>query len=170
MEEWLTRLSRYDFVYGSRFHGNMAAIQVGVSALNMPFDTRTREMCEYLNLPMLPLLEFHAGMPVEELRQMADFTLFSQTYPAKLQNYRSFLERNGLCHALGNPPNRVSVNEETTRIKAATVWQLVHDFLKTGNHDTRLLLPAITQRLRSDRGATSREAAEVGRLTDIETK
>ena len=74
IEDWLRWLSRYDFVYGSRFHGNMAAIHAGVPALNMPFDTRTRELCEYLNLPILPLVEFEADIGLERLREYADRT------------------------------------------------------------------------------------------------
>lgn len=96
MEPWIDAMRGYDLVYGGRFHGNMAAIMAGVPALNMPSDTRTREMIEFLNLPHMPLGEFHAEMEVGELASMADFSLFATTYPLLRDNYISFLARNGL--------------------------------------------------------------------------
>jgi len=96
MTSWIEAMKGYDFVYGSRFHGNMAAIMAGTPALNMPFDTRTREMVEYLNLPHIPLEDFRAGFSLEELAGYADFSLFKASYPLLRERYISFLSRNGL--------------------------------------------------------------------------
>lgn len=96
MEPWIDAMGGYDLVYGGRFHGNMAAIMAGVPALNMPSDTRTREMIEFLNLPHIPLEEFNAKMEVSEIASMADFSLFNTTYPLLRDNYISFLTQNGL--------------------------------------------------------------------------
>ena len=96
MEPWIDAMRGYDLVYGGRFHGNMAAIMAGVPALNMPSDTRTREMIEFLNLPHIPLEEFNAEMDVSEIAYRADFSLFNTTYPLLRDNYISFLTQNGL--------------------------------------------------------------------------
>jgi hypothetical protein len=93
-------MSGYNFVYGMRFHGNMAAIQAGIPALNLVFDTRTRELCEYLCLPTLDLSRFSSDVPLSELYDQADFALFNATYKLKRQRYISFLERQGLSHVL----------------------------------------------------------------------
>lgn len=96
IEPWIDAMKGYDFVYGGRFHGNMAAIMAGVPALNMPSDTRTREMIEFLNLPHMPLEDFRAEIKIGELVAKADFSLFATTYPILRENYISFLTQNGL--------------------------------------------------------------------------
>jgi hypothetical protein len=117
MTSWIDAMKDYDFVYGARFHGNMAAIMAGTPALNMPFDTRTREMVEFLSLPHIPLETFHAGMPLQELAAHADFSLFHATYPLLRENYISFLARNGL--EFGKQPQ-----DQATRVKARYVQAL----------------------------------------------
>lgn len=96
IREWIDAMRDLDFVYGSRFHGNMAAIQAGTPALNMVFDTRTRELCEYLNLPHIPLEQFHRGVSLSHLMDLADFTLYEATFAKRRQSYCEFLARNGL--------------------------------------------------------------------------
>jgi hypothetical protein len=93
-------MSGYDFVYGMRFHGNMAALRSGIPALNLVFDTRTRELCEYLCLPTIELSRFSSDVPLSELYDQADFALFNATYGLKRQRYIAFLERQGLSHGL----------------------------------------------------------------------
>ena len=173
MEQWLGHIGGYDFVYGSRFHGNMAAIQAGVPALNMPFDTRTRELCEHLNLPMLPLAEFHAGIPLERLRELADFTLYERTYPDRLGRYAAFLSRNGVAHGLDQPgldqPGAASALPPTAgwAARLASVRQLLADLDAAGGCSAAVLQAAMGHRLRCDRDGMGRTAAEEGRLADI---
>ena len=166
IDDWLKQMSQYDFVYGSRFHGNMAAIQAGVPALNMPFDTRTRELCEYLNLPVLPLVEFEADIAMERLREYADFGMFTRTYPTKLRDYAEFLTRNGLEHALplSEPARRA---EREMRVKAMSVAHFMRDLQDDPACSTRILAQGLAERLRPDRSTESRSAAETGCLTAI---
>lgn len=170
MQQWLDHIGGYDFVYGSRFHGNMAAIQAGVPALNMPFDTRTRELCEYLNLPSLPLVEFEAGLPLERLRELADFSLYRRTYDDRLNRYEAFLSRNGLTHALssqGAKPSEQPPARQDSAIKLASLRRLLSDLEAGGGSGADFLQSAGMQRLRCDRDAEGRAAAEEGRLDDI---
>ena len=167
MAGWLDRMRGYDFVYGSRFHGNMAAIQAGVPALNMPYDTRTRELCEHLNLPVLPLQDFDAGMPVERLRELADFGLYCRTWRAKLAAYADFLTRNGLAHTLDCAPAPApAATAPGWAVELASLRQLLSD-LESGRCGDAALHAALAQRLRRDRDAGGRLAAEEGRLGDI---
>lgn len=167
VREWLERMEGYDFVYGSRFHGNMAAIQAGVPALNMPFDTRTRELCEYLNLPTLPLLDFEAGMPVQQLREMADFSLFTRTFPRKLRDYAEFLARSGLPHALTDLEGPACEDRES-RVKARSVAQLLCDAHMFKADAGFSLAAKLAQRLRPDRPEAARRAADIGLINAID--
>ena len=169
MAQWLDRIGTYDFVYGSRFHGNMAALQAGVPALNMPFDTRTRELCEYLNLPTLPLEDFNAGVPLGRLRELADFSLYNRTYGDRLVAYKAFLSGNGLAHALDSPaPPPQSPPSPEWQVKLSSLRRLVADLERHGGGcASDGLHAAFAQRLHCDRDARARAAAEEGRLDHI---
>ena len=160
--EWIDAMRHYDFVYGSRFHGNMAAIQAGVPALNMVFDTRTRELCEYLNLPFMALQDFSGDMRVAELWERADFSLFNATYKRKFATYIGFLEENGLCPDTVLPvadKGACALAPSAIRISAMNVAELLRDALAVGLQDASLL-DHIAARLRADRPPAVREAVE----------
>lgn len=168
MERWLQQIANYDLVYGSRFHGNMAAIQAGVPALNMPFDTRTRELCEYLNLPTLQLKQFCKDVTPQQLRDLADFDLFCRTYPVKQRAYANFLERNGLIHCLqlGDLVQSRSRDLDAGAL-AGSIRSVLTDISAVGGVDVARLRAMILERLLEDRDAASRNAAEVGLLDKV---
>ncbi|MCR6663255.1 MAG: polysaccharide pyruvyl transferase family protein [Luteimonas sp.] len=97
--EWIDYMHRFDFVVGSRFHGNMAALQAGVPALTLLTDSRTKELCDFLNLPSLNLAHC-VRMDFRELYERTDFDLFNATFATKYANYLDFLRHNGLDHRM----------------------------------------------------------------------
>lgn len=175
IHQWIEAMHEYDFVYGSRFHGNMAAVQAGVPALNLVFDTRTRELCEYLNLPFMPLQEFRGDLHLRALFEQADFGLFRATYPGKLARYAAFLEANGLSHRLPRAavaevaaPDGDTGPEQSApssvRVRARATVQVLADGLEVG-HTAEDLLGQAARRLRPDRPAAVRDAVERGVFT-----
>ncbi len=165
--EWIEAMRDYDFVYGSRFHGNMAAVQAGVPALNLTFDTRTRELCEYLNLPFMQLQDFSGEMTPAELYERADYSLFNATYAQKLGRYAGFLERNGVAHALpapaASPGDRPACSgvAQARRVQAAAAAELLDGALAAGFSEDRLLRE-VQLRLQPSRDRRTREAVEMG--------
>lgn len=160
MEEWITAMADFDFAYGSRFHGNMAAIQAGTPALNMPYDTRTREMCEYLNLPHIPLVKFDPDMSPARLRELADFSMFSKTYGNRIQTYKEFLERNGLVtRNLDDRSSPGAMQKEAVKnaFTALLDRDLTSGLITKEEYDRELAL-----RLRDDRTVELRKSADKG--------
>lgn len=135
-DEWLDYMRTVDFAFGARFHGNMAAILAGVPALSMVFDTRTRELCEYLNLPYMHLKDFRSDTTLSSLRDEADFSLFNATYPLKYKRYRDFLIANGLDVSLPCP-GKVAERVETCNQQAAR--RILDDLIQVGSCNPRLL-------------------------------
>lgn len=162
MEEWIGAMKGFDFVYGSRFHGNMAALQAGTPALNMPFDTRTRELCEYLNLPHIPLTSFYADMSPLQLRHEADFSLYNKTYNSRLNSYREFLERNGLKTRNLQQDSTEKASSEKI-IMGASLSKLATDFA-FGSLTEEEFLNAAALRIRKERTPEVRAMAEQGRF------
>jgi|GEM_PF-1060634 len=97
--EWIERMRGFDFVVGSRFHGNMAALQAGVPALTLLTDSRTKELCDFLNLPSLALAHC-TRLDFRELYEQMRFDLFNATFALKYDNYLDFLGHNGLDHRM----------------------------------------------------------------------
>lgn len=123
MPSWLDYMTGMEFSVGSRFHGSMAALQAGVPALNLACDSRTRELCEYLNLPYRLLQDFDGRASAAELYESTDFALFNASFARKYDRYRDFLERNGLRHRLGD--DATSEGDIVGRVRAESVAELL---------------------------------------------
>lgn len=54
---WMEYLSRADFLFGSRIHGVMLALQAGVPAMCAVWDSRTHELCETMGVPFVSLYD-----------------------------------------------------------------------------------------------------------------
>jgi hypothetical protein len=94
--DWIDHVRNTDFAVGSRFHGNVAATRAGIPNLTLVFDTRTREMCEYLCMPFMFLKDFSGNTSAAELYEMADPTLFNAVYPSRYDAYANFLQNNSI--------------------------------------------------------------------------
>ena len=70
---WLEFLRRFDFVVGSRFHGAMLALQVGVPAGVIAHDSRTQEMCQTMGVPVRLHTEIDAPVTADSLPSLFPF-------------------------------------------------------------------------------------------------
>lgn len=96
LESWVRHNTRYDFSYGLRFHGNVAALLAGIRSLFIFIDSRTREMTEHFNFPAIRFDEFSPVMSLAELRELADYTKFRRTYPQLLVEFSEYAAGVGL--------------------------------------------------------------------------
>lgn len=90
----------YDFAFGTRFHGNMAALQAGVPALWLVHDMRTRELCEHLQLPNMPIEAFDGVKTVQDLRDRCDFGPYLAAFPARLAEFVEYLRIHDLLDSV----------------------------------------------------------------------
>jgi hypothetical protein len=95
---WYDFLATQDFAYGTRFHGNVAALLGRTPALLLAHDSRTLELADYHQMPYRVMPELSADLKVEELYESTDMTAFNAELPQGFDRYTTFLERNGLEH------------------------------------------------------------------------
>ncbi|MEO6604966.1 MAG: polysaccharide pyruvyl transferase family protein [Aeromicrobium sp.] len=95
---WYDFLATQDFAYGTRFHGNVAALLGGTPALLLAHDSRTLELADYHQMPYRVMPELTADLLVEELYESTDMTGFNAELPKGFDRYTAFLDRNGLEH------------------------------------------------------------------------
>ncbi len=95
VDQWIDAIRGYDFVFGSRFHGNMVALQNGVPACVVCHDTRTEDMCEFLGMPHVGLMELDS-IDVRDLYDRVDCVALGERYKTLYPQYIAFLKQNGL--------------------------------------------------------------------------
>lgn len=100
VRDWRDHMRRYDFCFGTRFHGNMAALLAGVPALWLAHDMRTDELCRHLNLPVMPHDDLKGVRRLSELTERTDYGAFRAAFPARLAEFRDYLARNGVTDLL----------------------------------------------------------------------
>jgi hypothetical protein len=96
LESWLRHLDRYDFSFGLRFHGNVAALLAGMRALFVTIDSRTREMVEFFKFPSIEMADFECSRSIDEYFSMADFSGFALVFPTLMENLGAFMAKNDL--------------------------------------------------------------------------
>ncbi len=102
-EAWLDHMRRYCFSYGTRLHGNMAAMIAGTRALWIVHDMRTKEVCDHFGLPWVELKEVQTGVQLEALFDRADYSRCFQVYPDRYRVLFEYVDRAGLPHSLPAP-------------------------------------------------------------------
>ena len=102
-EVWLNHMRRYSFSYGTRLHGNMAALIAGTRALWIVHDMRLKEVCDHFCLPSIELKEVRAGVNLESLYDRADYSRCNQIYPERYRTLFDYVDSAGLPHSLPRP-------------------------------------------------------------------
>ncbi|UFZ01821.1 polysaccharide pyruvyl transferase family protein [Bradyrhizobium ontarionense] len=95
VDQWLDAMSNYDFVFGTRFHGCMAAIQRGVPALVICHDTRTEDMCSFLGMPNVSIVKLNE-VNVRQLYELSEPSKLNRRYSDLYPKYVEFLRANNL--------------------------------------------------------------------------
>ncbi|MFI5689687.1 polysaccharide pyruvyl transferase family protein [Streptomyces sp. NPDC051636] len=96
---WIDDLRAFDFSFGSRIHGNIAALLAGTPATVLCGDSRTLELCRYFDIPHQRLAEVvkdpRAADPAR-LYEQADFGGLVGGHAERFERFTAFLDRNGL--------------------------------------------------------------------------
>jgi polysaccharide pyruvyl transferase WcaK-like protein len=95
---WMDYLRGLSLSVGSRFHGNMLAIQAGTPAVVFPHDTRTQEMCETMLLPHFAWEKIVPGTGVQDVLKEVHFdgAAFDKNRAHLARVYRELVRNVGL--------------------------------------------------------------------------
>lgn len=100
----------FSYAFGSRIHGTIMALLSGVPATIVTYDSRTREMAEYFDVPMLQTDRSHCFRKEELLEAYArmDYTVFNRKFRQRFETYERFLTEHGIVSAV-NTDNKFFV-------------------------------------------------------------
>ncbi|MCF6304424.1 MAG: polysaccharide pyruvyl transferase family protein [Rhodobacteraceae bacterium] len=103
MPSWFEKMQAFDFSFGTRFHGNMVALQCGVPALWVVHDTRTMELCDYLALPYMMRDDVEKIRDISQLLEAADYGPFEKAYGENYARLFAYLQTSGMAHSMPVP-------------------------------------------------------------------
>ncbi|WP_138756796.1 polysaccharide pyruvyl transferase family protein [Modestobacter altitudinis] len=93
---WIESFKEQRFAFGSRLHGNIAALLAGTPAHLLAHDSRTVELAEYHRIPHTRISELETPPTAAELYWKSSFREFNELMPVRFQVYLDFLHRNAL--------------------------------------------------------------------------
>ena len=93
---WMDDLRDFDYSFGSRIHGNIAALLAGTPATVLAFDSRTLELCRYFEIPHRLLSEVPTDLDPADLYEEADFGPLTGNHRERFERFTGFLDKNGL--------------------------------------------------------------------------
>jgi hypothetical protein len=93
---WMEDLRGFDFSFGSRIHGNIAALLAGTPATVLCGDSRTLELCRYFEIPHRMLAKAPFDLDPADLHAEADFGPLTRGHRERFDRFMNFLDKNGL--------------------------------------------------------------------------
>ena len=94
--KWMEFLNDSDLTFGSRLHGNSAAVLAGTPALLVTKDSRTRELAEYHHLNAIHESKLNEKLTLQDLVEQQDFTQIEKYQKQNLDRYVAFLKKNDI--------------------------------------------------------------------------
>lgn len=97
--DWLSSISRFDVVVGTRIHGVMAGIQAGIPGLCLCIDSRTLELCRTMAVPHVDANEYRDGITREQIAELLrkwDSRQFDETRRMLADRLAKFLRWNDI--------------------------------------------------------------------------
>ena len=111
---WIDFMSKADFSFGARLHGNVTATIAGTPSLIIPKDARMRELAEYHKLTSLWWNNIDEDTKLEDIIEKSNFHSPEEVHHANFDNFISFLDTNNLDHIYvnNNKPTIIPLNEK----------------------------------------------------------
>ena len=88
-----------DLVMGFRLHGNLMALSLGIPAIYVTYDSRTREIVDQFSIPHHDILSEKA-FSLEESMDEGIFDGFNDNFAQNYAVIRDFLANNGISHRM----------------------------------------------------------------------
>jgi hypothetical protein len=107
-EPWMRYLAGFDFSFGTRIHGNIAALLAGTPAMVVAHDSRTLELARYYDIPHRTTKQVGPDTDAAELYAATDLTAFNEGIGERFDRFTAYLGAHGLHHVYepGQDPTR----------------------------------------------------------------
>ncbi|GAA2928901.1 polysaccharide pyruvyl transferase family protein [Kitasatospora cinereorecta] len=113
---WISDLREFDFSFGSRIHGNIAALLAGVPSTVLCSDSRTLELCRYFGIPHRKISETPKDIDPAELYAAADFGDLVNGHKERFLRFTGFMEKNGLENTFTHGDGGAAFDAEMSKL------------------------------------------------------
>lgn len=124
---WLEFLRGVDFSFGSRIHGNIAAVLAGTPCYIFVYDARILELARYHNIPHMLAKDIKPGMNILNIYESTDFSLIQKGHNERFAHFLDFLNKNEIKHIYDENGDASSVPFEE-KMNALPLEPAVHSF------------------------------------------
>jgi hypothetical protein len=115
---WIDALREFDFSFGTRIHGTIAALLAGTPAMVLAHDSRTLELARYFEIPHRLLRDVPPDTDAADLYAAADTKALAAGHRARYERMAAYLAGNGLDNAFDHPGAPEAFDAQV----AATPW------------------------------------------------
>lgn len=107
-QPWMEHLAKFDFSFGTRIHGNIAALLAGTPAYVLAHDSRTLELARYYDIPHRTMREVTSTTDAADLFAEADYSAFNRHHAERFDLFAAYLGAHSLRHVYepGEDPSR----------------------------------------------------------------
>ena len=92
---WIEDLRGYDAAFGTRIHGNVAALLAGTPGFVLCHDSRTLELSRYFEIPHARVTDVAPGTDVADLLRDADYGPLVAGHAERLDRMTGYLAKHG---------------------------------------------------------------------------
>ncbi len=92
---WMNDLKSYEFSFGTRIHGTIAALTSGVPATLIAHDSRTTELADYFDIPYMKSTSLTADTTVKDLHDLWDPAALVAGHAERFSRISNFISLNG---------------------------------------------------------------------------
>ena len=127
---WIADLRGFDFAFGTRIHGNIAAILAGTPAYVFAHDSRTLELARYFGIPHRLMSQVPVDVDAADLYAEADYGELNRGHAARFATFRDYLRRHGLGDVFADGDGGRAFDERI----AKTAFPPAVDTMSAGSH------------------------------------
>lgn len=96
---WFDELAQREISFGTRIHGNIAALLAGTPAVVLAHDSRTLELARYYEIPFRKISKVSEKLDPARLLENCDWGPLQSGHAARWATFEGFLHAHGLQHA-----------------------------------------------------------------------
>lgn len=144
---WMDYLSTFDFAFGTRIHGTIAALMAGTPAVLLAHDSRTLELADYHAIPYR-MLTPDDHVDAVELYEQADWKPMLTGHAERWGRMQAFLAKHQLRHVFepGQSPDAFDAKIAAVDFAPPVQMGMRHD-LKTF-YELQRSVPALAREMR----------------------
>lgn len=162
IDSWFDFLRQQDFNFGSRIHGNIAAVLSGVPCYIYAGDCRVKELADYHHIPCITANDLTGDMDVISMYEKTDYSRLKDGHEERFSHYLDFLDANQVPRISREAMNGTDTVFDRMRARKSRLG-LIHPFSVIGVAEQE-------KRLAEYLGKYRRESMELLRNADNQRK